>query len=53
MPVPPHKSTGQSLYGGLLILLATLGLILLFKDLSRRVPGKSRVDWPSAAPAKP
>ena len=53
MPASPSKSTGQSLYGGLLILLATLGLILLLKDLSRRTPGKSRVDWPPAIPAKP
>jgi len=49
----PQKSTGQALYGIVLILLATLGLILLFKDLSRRPPGKSRIDWPPAQPAKP
>jgi hypothetical protein len=45
----PQKSTGQRLFGSVLILLATLGLILLFKDLSRRAPGKSRVDWPTSS----
>lgn len=53
MSPPAHRSTGQSLYAGLLILLATLGLILLFKDLSRRIPGKSRVGWPPATSVKP
>ena len=53
MKAPPQKSTGQLLFGSVLILLATLGLILLFKDLSRRPPGKSRIDWPPASSAKP
>ena len=53
MNAPPQKSTGQLLFGSVLILLVTLGLILLFKDLSRRDPGKSRIDWPPAQPAKP
>ena len=53
MKAPPRKSTGQLLLGGVLIFLGTLGLFLLFKDLSRRAPGKSRIDWPPAQPAKP
>jgi len=53
MKAPPQKSTGQLLFGSVLILLATLGLILLFKDLSRRPPGKSRIDWPPAQTTKP
>ena len=53
MKAPPQKSTGQLLFGSVLILLATLGLILLIKDLSRRPPGKSRIDWPPAQTTKP
>ena len=53
MKAPPQKSTGQLLFSSVLILLATLGLILLFKDLSRRPPGKSRIDWPPAQTTKP
>jgi hypothetical protein len=53
MNSPRSKSTGQLLFGSVLILLVTLGLILLYKDLSRRPPGKSRIDWPAAQPAKP
>jgi hypothetical protein len=53
MKASPRKSTGQLLFGSVLILLVTLGLILLFKDLSRRSPGKSRIAWPTAQPAKP
>ena len=52
MKAPPQKSTGQLLFGSGLILLAALGVILLFKWLDDRPPGKSRVDWPPAAPAK-
>lgn len=53
MNAPRQKSTGQLMFGSVLILLATLALILLFQDLSRRPPGKSRVDWPPATPTKP
>jgi len=53
MTASRQKTTGQLLYGTVLFLLAALGLILLFKDLSRRPPGKSRIDWPPASSAKP
>ena len=53
MPAPKPKSTGQMLYGSVLILLVVLAVILLIKDLARRPPGKSRVDWPEPASAKP
>ena len=48
MRVAPPKSTGQLLFGSVIIILTTLGLILLFKDLARRAPQKSRVDWPAS-----
>jgi hypothetical protein len=48
-----QQSTGQRLFGSVLILLATLGLILLFKDLSRLDTGKSRIDWPPSFSPKP
>ena len=48
------KSTGQRLFGSLLILLGALGAILLFEWLGQRPPGKSRIDWPQpAAPVRP
>lgn len=53
MNAPPKRSAEQLLFGSVLILLATLGIILLFKDLSRRPPGPSRIEWPAATPAKP
>lgn len=53
MPVPQPESTSQRLFGAVLILLATLTLILLLKDLERRAPGKSRIDWPPASTVKP
>ena len=53
MNISRQQSTGQRLFGSVLILLAALGLILLFKDLSQRLPGKSRIDWPPASSAKP
>ena len=49
MNSPSRKSTGQLLYGSVLILLSVLGLILLFQWLGQRSPGKSRVDWPTPA----
>ena len=53
MTAARQKATGQMLYGTVLLLLVALGLVLLFKDLSRRPPGKSRIDWPPAPSAKP
>lgn len=49
MNPPPRKSTDQLLFGSMLILLSVLGVILLFKWLDQRPPGKSRVDWPAPA----
>ncbi len=43
----------QRLFGATLILLAVLALILLFKELHQRPPGKSRIDWPAAPAVKP
>ena len=49
MHSPPTKSTGQLLFGSVLILLSVLGIVLLFKWLGQRPPGKSRIDWPAPA----
>lgn len=53
-PADPSASDtpGRRLIGAVLLLLAALGVILLFKDLALRPPAKSRVDWPPSAPAK-
>ena len=52
-PQPPPEPASQRLFGAVLILLTALGLILLCKDLARRPPGKSRIDWPPASTATP
>ncbi len=54
MSPPTRRSPDQLLFGSVLILLSVLGVILLFKWLGQRPPGKSRVDWPQpAATTKP
>ena len=53
MPPPAPEPASQRLFGAVLILLTTLALILLFKDLSRRMPGRSRIDWPPPSTVKP
>ena len=37
----------------ILIILGVLGAILWFSDPAHQWPGKSRVDWPPPATAKP
>jgi hypothetical protein len=49
MNAQPRKNTGQGLFGSVLILLAVLGTILLFKWLGHGPPGKSRIGWPAPA----
>ncbi len=53
MKPPPPEPVSQRLFGAVLILLSALGLILLFKELQERPPGRSRVDWPASPSGKP
>ncbi|HWA29319.1 MAG TPA: hypothetical protein VG734_26955 [Lacunisphaera sp.] len=50
---PPPEPFSQRLLGAVLILLAVLAFIGLFKDLAQRPTGKSRVDWPEPRSVKP
>jgi len=50
---PPPESVSQRLFAAVLIVLTTLALILLCKDLSHRLPGKSRIDWPPSSTVNP
>lgn len=50
---PPPEPLSQRLFGVVLILMTALMLILLFQDLNRRTPGKSRIDWPPSSTVKP
>ena len=53
MPPPPPEPASQRLVAAVLILLSALGVILLWKDLNHRRPGKSRIDWPAPSSVKP
>lgn len=53
LPPPPPEPASQRLVAAVLILLTALGVIFLFKDLARRPPGKSRIDWPPPSSVKP
>jgi hypothetical protein len=43
----------QLMFTAVLILLTLFAVLLWFKDPAHRYSGKSRVDWPPVAPAKP
>jgi hypothetical protein len=53
MRPPPPEPASQRLVGAVLILLSALAMISLFKQLSQRPPGKSRIDWPPPASTQP
>jgi hypothetical protein len=53
MKTPRPMSRSQLMFLTVLVLLAVLGVLLWFNDPAHQPSGRSRVDWPSAAPAKP
>ena len=52
-PLPPAPRGKDITIVVILLLLAALGAILWFADPAHQWPGKSRVDWPPPASAKP
>lgn len=53
-PPPPPAPRGKDVtIVVILLILAVLAAILWFADPAHQWPGKSRVDWPPPAPAKP
>ncbi len=53
MKPSPRPPLDQVLFAAVLIGLVALEIFLLLQDIGRQPPGKSRVDWPAAQPAKP
>ena len=47
------EPASQRLVAAVLIVLTVIGVISLFKDLSQRSRGKSRIDWPTPSSVKP
>lgn len=50
---PPPEPASQRLVGAVLLLLAALGVILLFQDLNRHPRGPSRIAWPDPSTVRP
>jgi hypothetical protein len=53
MQPPLPEPASQRLIGAVLLLLAALGVILLFQDLNRHPRGASRIAWPAPTTVRP